>query len=459
LDKRRKALADTAKRFIYAETSGAQEFLPISPLQRLVTDHRRQVPIAVVVGAKGAGKTFTYLQIVRRPTWRDFAEAIGQAETGLNALHCPVLQPQNLGSAAQEVRDRRFEAARTLQSGNPLNQNQAADKIRDWLKEPLHESAWRDHWLDLMAWAAGFHVNESGARRQLVEWLASRNQKVVFLFDGIEDLFQELDTSEAQQRGLRALLQDVPNWLEQQPGRWVGTIVFVRRDMVTLAVRQNAGQLLARYDAYALRWDSLEALRLVAWVAGQAGALKLEAKDVRRLTDQELIRHLIPLWARKLGSDQSREGRTAEWVIAALSDFNGQIQARDVVRFLAEAARRSDGNAQWRDRLLVPTAIREAIADCSKAKIEEISTEDRALRRIFDKLRAIPADQKLIPFTADSVGLDSQELELLKLSGVVVADEGQYYMPEIFRRGLDFRLPRGARPRVLALARRRREGI
>jgi hypothetical protein len=146
-------------------------------------------------------------------------------------------------------------------------------------------------------------------------------------------------------------------------------------------------------------------------------------------------------------------------VIAALSDFNGQIQARDVVRFLAEAARRSDGNAQWRDRLLVPTAIREAIADCSKAKIEEISTEDRALRRIFDKLRAIPPDQKLIPFTADSVGLDSQELELLKLSGVVVADEGQYYMPEIFRRGLDFRLPRGARPRVLALARRRREGI
>lgn len=460
LDDRRNALADTAKGFIFAETSGAQEFLPISPLRRLVTDHRTQVPIVVVVGAKGAGKTFTYLQIASRPTWRDFSKAAGEAETTLNALLCPVLQPQNLRAPATEVLAcRRADTARALQLRDPLEEVQVGDKVRGWLKEDLHEGEWREQWLDLMAWAVGCRVNESGASRHMVEWLAARNQKVVFLFDGIEDLFQELVSSERQQRSLRALLQDVPNWLEQQPGRWVGVIVFVRRDMVTLAVRQNVAQLLARYDAYTLRWDSLEALRLVAWIADQARVHRLPQKDVRRLAEEELIAHLVPLWGRKLGTDSSREGRSAEWVIAALSDFRGQIQARDVVRFLAEAARRSVGNTQWRDRLLVPAAIREAIADCSKEKIQEIFTENPALGKVLDKLRTIPENRRSIPFSRDDVGLGSEELQLLELSGVVIADEGEYFMPEIFRRGLDFRLSRGARPKVLALARRRRNGM
>ena len=46
----------------------------------------------------------------------------------------------------------------------------------------------------------------------------------------------------------------------------------------------------------------------------------------------------------------SREGRSAEWVIAALSDLKGQIQARDLVRLLSLAANNSMNDKRWNDR-------------------------------------------------------------------------------------------------------------
>jgi hypothetical protein len=108
--------------------------------------------------------------------------------------------------------------------------------------------------------------------------------------------------------------------------------------------------------------------------------------------------------------------------------------------------------------VLVPAAIRDAVADCSTEKIGEISQENPALGQVFDKLKNLPLDVKSVPFKREDVGLVAEELQLLELNGIVVAEEGVYYMPEIFRRGLDFRLPLGARPKVLALARRRQTG-
>ena len=156
-----------------------------------------------------------------------------------------------------------------------------------------------------------------------------------------------------------------------------------------------------------------------------------------------------------MGNDRSREGRSAEWVLAALSDFLGQIQARDVVRLLWRGALKSLGNTQWTDRILAPGAVREAVADCSREKIAEISQENSALKEIFEKLADLDADRKSVPFTLEDVNLSPLELQLLELNGIAVAEGNSYYMAEIFRLGLEFKLPAGARPKVLALARRR----
>jgi hypothetical protein len=110
----------------------------------------------------------------------------------------------------------------------------------------------------------------------------------------------------------------------------------------------------------------------------------------------------------KFESDRSREGRSAEWVLAALSDFRGQIQARDIVRLIKIAAAASIGTTGWTDRLLAPQAIRDAVAECSTEKIKEISEENVQLKRIFERLKELPDESRSIPFTSEQVALDAQ---------------------------------------------------
>lgn len=71
--------------------------------------------------------------------------------------------------------------------------------------------------------------------------------------------------------------------------------------------------------------------------------------------------------------------------LAALSDFNGQLQARDIIRFL-EKATDHVGKAIYEDRYLMPTEIRKVVSECSNDKIGEIRDEIKALGPIFDKL-------------------------------------------------------------------------
>ena len=48
-------------------------------------------------------------------------------------------------------------------------------------------------------------------------------------------------------------------------------------------------------------------------------------------------------------------------------------------------------------------------------------------------------------------------MKILEDNGVVIREKDEYYMPEIFRFGLDFTMKAGARPKVLSLARRVRQ--
>ena len=71
-------------------------------------------------------------------------------------------------------------------------------------------------------------------------------------------------------------------------------------------------------------------------------------------SDSKLTEYMLAAWGEKMGTERSREARSRGWFMAALSDFNGNIQARDIVRFLEESARGSVEDARWADRLLVP---------------------------------------------------------------------------------------------------------
>jgi cellulose biosynthesis protein BcsQ len=454
----REELSRFTEKLIYAETGEIREFLVTPPLKRLASDFSSRPPIAVLVGSKGAGKTYTFLQATYRETWDRFRTATGEASAGYEALLCPILKSLNLhDSARANVDERLTRAVDDIGLSMPGEESSIRDYIRDGLQEELHEGQWRDRWLNVIAWRLGFKIGMEEAGTELPGFLRESGRTVIVLMDGLEDLFQKFSSDSSQQTALRSLLQELPDWLEQQPLRPLGLLLFVRRDMLLGAVRQNPAQLIARYEPYALKWGEEEALRLVAWTAAQSKVLRLGGEEsIERAGRHKLVDWLVPLWGRKLGRERSREAVSAAWVIAALSDLKGQIQARDLVRFLHEAAKASRGDTYWKDRVLVPQAIRNALEPCSRAKVEEIRLENPKLDEIFTKLESLPDGDRQIPFTRDQVNLTAEELKTLEDNGAVLREGEEYYMPEIFRPGLGFKLRRGARPRVMILANRAR---
>ncbi|MEQ9355030.1 ParA family protein [Coleofasciculus chthonoplastes] len=457
LKSKREKLSNTAEKLVYAENAEAEDFLATTPLRRLASDHRRQVPITVVVGAKGSGKTYTFLQMIRRKNWHVFAQDACASDVEMNAVICPILASENLEDSAKRlVKQVQESASLELGFNNPQDSLTMRDHIRDGYQLALHEGQWRERWLDVIAWGVGFQPQQDGAGRALATHLVESHQRLVVVIDGLEDLFQNFTSNEAQQTALRALLQEVPEWLGQQPNRPLGILIFVRRDIVLAAVRQNAAQMMARYEPYALKWNREEALRLVAWVTQQAD-IQLKIEQLHTMSEEELTQALVPLWGKKLGKERSREARSARYVIAALSDFNGQIQSRDLVRLLHLAATDSVNDDYWQDRILVPTAIKRALPGCSSQKIDEIEKENTALKDIFNKLRQLENDKKKNPFTQIDTGLSPTEIKTLEDNGVIIRDADEYYMSEIFRWGLDFSQLAG-RSKVLALERRARQG-
>jgi MinD-like ATPase involved in chromosome partitioning or flagellar assembly len=448
----RQALSDFAQKLVYAENADVEKFLTIKPLRNLAVDFRRQTPLAVVIGPKGSGKTYTYLQLIRRKTWEAFArDALGDG-IAQAAYICPVLKPVNLSDRANQlVAACRHNTRKALELPDNYQKVIIDDYLRDNLNTDLHEGQWREIWLNVIAWSMGFHVQQENAGREVVEFLRDRSQKVVAVVDGLEDFFQTVQ-NRSTKVALRSLLQDVPEWLRQQPDRPLGLILFIREDMVIQAVVQNAPQLLARYEPYALNWEVEEALRLVHWVVSEeqiplvGDDQKLETLDFEALSDK-----LVPLWGRKLGRERSREARSARWIISALSDFKGRIQARDLVRFLSIAAKKSLGDDYWKDRVLAPSAVRSAVKDCGDAKIAELGQETPGLREIFGKLRQVPDESRYIPFTPAEVGLSSAQIEVLESNGIVTREDGKYFLAELFRRSLEFKSI--GRSKVLALAR------
>lgn len=256
-----------------------------------------------------------------------------------------------------------------------------------------------------------------------------KRAKAVFVIDGLEDLLQSLD-AEVKSTALRVLLIDVLAWLRSLRGRPFGLMVFVRRDLVTWAVRQNSGQLLGRYDRYALHWSKEEALRLALWVTAHAQALPtpVDLVAITELSEDDLVQSLVQVWGWKMGTEKSREARSHLWVPAALGDFNNQVQARDVVVFLAKSAELSSSYDTVEDRVLVPGAMRKALLACSKNKIESIRAENREIGELLTKLERLE-NQVTVPFELERVGLTVQEADTLIDSGVFSkGTDGRYWV-------------------------------
>lgn len=441
----------------YAEQSAADDWLVTEPLRNLGKHFANDIPNAVLVGAKGAGKTFTYLQICQSRNWLSYLQRVGEIShdtaVAQQRIIFPVLWSGNVdGAAKATVGGAKDAGIRQLGLGTQtLNLSEIQRQIEANLDSEAQH--WDDFWDNLVAASLGCFGSEL---RAINEKLSAQGQSVVLVFDGVEDVFKKPNDTK-QTKAIESLLKLV-NRLGELPNQSIGALVFVRIDYVQVTIKQNLGQFMSRFSAFALTWNPESFLRLAYWLCAKAKIIGATVDGAQTLSVGELIEKLKDLWGHKLGQEDSKEGYSARWVYAALCDLTGRFQARDLVRFFRFAAEEETRNPTifWAERILSPESIRKAIPRCSFAKVQEATLEIQPLKSWSERMDAEHINERSIPFSASSVGLQADELTALRELGVVYEDldpslgEKRLFLPEIYRAGLRFDLS-GGRPRIQAL--------
>ncbi len=440
---------------VTAEASDASDMLLTDSIQAMIRTGKKEILNIVVLGAKGSGKTYLYKQLVTQKNWKTFTKVFGREKEenpANDAVFIPVLSTANSKKINSAIRDCLDNVIEYMEEP-VIDKNILKDiekNIQKGLKEEKTSEEWEELWeKQLLA----VFSNRFETLEQLNNYLFEQHKNVIFLFDGLDDLMNcGPKEQEYARTAVQALCQRIVRKLDWFNNRSIGMMVFVRRDIAEDSIRVNFQQFRDQYSKYELTWSQKEALRLALWISGRAiPELQMkENENILLLSREEIEKRLELLWGRKLGKKESKEANAARWVLAALSDFNGQLQARDIVRFLKNASG-EPSKMDFKDRYIMPNKIRGAIEPCAKDKLKEIQDEMPSIYDILKKFDIKESSDKVLPLELDKISLSMGELEKLQQQGFIKVSEKRYYLPEIIRQALGFKYKKGARPKVLSM--------
>lgn len=436
-----------AEKQINAEGNSEFKVLMTNSINNLMKKYTNSVPQVIVLGEKGSGKTFLFREMIRNQTWQSFNKLIRQ-NNGYKTIFIPLLAPRNGGDFTNLLKTsiKMFNESISFAKAGETYWYDIYEEVMIYKKEDHDLIEWKEFWRNCIKQAF-----QKDRDLKIIDTLLKENkQQVIFLIDGLEELFEDTLENDNEKRAIRALVQEIVTEFKTKYDS-LGIIVFLRKDLATNAITVNYEQFESQYKSYALNWSQDEALKLALWLVVQAvPEFYQETVDVSQISKDVIEKYLIRLWGVKLGKNNSNEAYASRWILAALSDFNSQLQARDIIRFLQNATE-NRGDPIYEDRYIMPAEIRKAVERCSSAKVVEIEDEIAALKPVFEKLRNVSNEKKVLPFTSEEFDLSAQQEKLLKQEGFLKFDNDKYYMPEIIRHALGFKYQKGARPKVLSL--------
>lgn len=444
---------ELSKKQINAEGNTDFNVLMTQPINNLVKKYSNNIPTTIIMGAKGSGKTFLYREIMRKLCWEKFLIQFDKSNLISENINCstivvPLLAATN-SSNFKEILQKSIENFNKELEYGKMSMSfwlDNRDNVKKFLRETHDTLEWGEFWKGLLLGAFG----KESTLEKVEEQLEINNRKVVFLIDGLEEILTQTLKSETEKNAVIALCQDFLNELKIKYKN-IGCVVFLRKDLARNSIEVNFEQFNTLYKSVELNWSRTEALRLVLWLVNQAIPDFYQEKISIEVASSDIIEHnLVNLWGVKLGKATSNEAYASRWILAALSDFNGQLQARDIIRFL-QYATEEEGRNVYEDRYIMPAEIKKAVPKCSSDKINEVKQEIDALKPIFEKLDKAPSEKKVLPFYSEMFDLNATEEKLMKQEGYLKIDNDKYYLPEIIRHALKFKYEKGARPKVLSL--------
>jgi hypothetical protein len=363
---------DIVAKEVTAEGTSGVQLMATGALEKFAKVYEHDIPRVVILGAKGSGKTYIYKQLLDKVYWENFtAKVLSKAEPiQSNVMIMLILATVNR-SAISSLLEKCFENINKQIGIDPdiLNKNEIVlGKNNE--DNAINPTQWLEIWNKLFLDSMSKDIKYNSFA-ELDAKLSAIGQKLVFIIDGLEDVFNQTITSKNSQSAIKFLCQDFVKSISGYKN--IGIIIFIRNDIAKNSIQVNYDQFASQYADYALKWTQDEALRLVVWILAQIqfNDYQKDREKIPKLTHEALVERLYSLWGRKLGKDGSNEAFSSRWILAALSDLNLQIQARDIIRFLEAVTENYGKGTVYHDRILLPGDIRKAIIPCSQKKLEE----------------------------------------------------------------------------------------
>ncbi len=231
-------LRDVCQQYEYAESGQGEDLLVTEPLKNLATTFRDELPRVVSIGSKGSGKTFNYIQLSRLKYWQNFIQRVlGETnESEAKTYVFPLLQSLNLrDNAIKIIQEARDEVRAASDNSFPeFSQSEYKDKIQAALaNQNWGKQEWTQFWIKQIARAVGLdpETKDYWSFNDINNALKQKSLRVIFLFDGLEDIFSDASSSSIQQAAIESLIR-LPARLSEIRKNNLGLILFIRRDFV-----------------------------------------------------------------------------------------------------------------------------------------------------------------------------------------------------------------------------------
>jgi hypothetical protein len=279
-------LRDVCQQYEYAESGQGEDLLVTEPLKNLATTFRDELPRIVSIGSKGSGKTFNYIQLSRLKYWHKFIQRVlGETNESEEKTYIfPMLQSLNLrDNAIKIIQEARNEVISVSGNSFPeFSHSEYNDKIESALaNQNWGKQEWTQFWIKEIARTVGLDPESKDywSFNDINNVLKQKSLRVIFLFDGLEDIFADTSSNPIQQAAIESLIR-LPARLSEIRKNNLGLIIFIRRDFVRYAITQNLSQLENLYGSYDLYWDADSFMNLVFWVCSQAKVIDADESEL-----------------------------------------------------------------------------------------------------------------------------------------------------------------------------------
>jgi MinD-like ATPase involved in chromosome partitioning or flagellar assembly len=385
---------------------------------------------ALVVGAKGSGKTLLWRflveprreDLVRLPS--DTTYVVGHAPNQSLDKQGFTLSADAFKEVEQSARMRESETYKAFWIIYGLFRlAKAQQTTADWLASNLDTSL-RPQWRALVASSRSpnfvplLNVNHvstlaEDALKVLDDYLATKSQHYVLVFDGLDSGFQTGKPEawyKRRERFVTGLLQVVAEWRSRL--KRVQFKVFLREDIYLSIELQNRSHLDAA--KHELRFGPKDLWQLALKIATTSSTYKSTIGDSKTGSDGlyvgdevELKGLLYPLWGRTV--EKGKKAYTANYILKRTSDAQGRLFPRTFIQMLDAAVKfeKQQDPRSEADRVLRFRALQDGVTKASAQRVRDLLTEYVELKPYLEALRGAPAvatPEKLIAMMKPNIG-------------------------------------------------------